>query len=877
MALAKRILILTAIFSCLNGLLTGCNGSGGSAHNLADSDPEPTPAANENLCQEPVTKVLDYGRKATAGTTAGLRGAFSDVTLNPVSSTPSVVFTDTGSLTLNYGYWDGSEFKYEVVAGGVTTNFPRLVFLSSGKPLIFWANGATAVYMAARNSASTTTASAWTVTAIETVATMTTRAVEVSVNELDQVGVLYISAVGTLARFIGCSSDCDSASNYVGMGAIANSISATASATNHSADIQWCNNGSDVFKPYVVFGGTANSQIARCASATLADCALPANWQTAVITDGTVATGANQVTTKLSIANTVDAPFHVVAKTSASGIRAYAQNTGGCATGALTFSATSRQIVAGANVGNAWGKLHRDSQGRFHFVANEAQTNIRYFNQLTGDPLAAWSTVGNVETVGAAGLPAAGATRGSFVVDEGHDQLLMTYGRTAAVTPALTWANMVLAYNTCPSGGTGCLTSTLASPSNASGMVFGNAPLNSTGQIGLTTAQFPKSATIESTSDGIPAAAYVDFSVGSATTGVLKYAIRNGSSAASSWNNVTVPGPVSPQSVSLKFDHDDKPWIAYYDASSLRYFLATNTLTDGTGTWKTHQFPIGAVAAPILPGVNAVALAMSYTLGNAKPVMIVSNAGSVAKTVSTAVFNPGAENWTSVTTLDSGTAVTSKLSTDFDRAGNLVLAYYDTTNNAIRYSGSSSGGITWSSPASVITASGGMGLEIKLNPTNSRPAIAFYDRSVNLLRYRECTSDLATCHLSVNWGTLGSGVIDSTLGVSGLTAAATDGLLSLGLNFSSAGKIWLTFSRGSLSSNGSLMYSYTSQTFGGLFVTAAELHAGANAVISSPVAATPANYAVGGWSVGSSLSSTGALHSLFIGPGNYLYYSSCGE
>lgn len=864
----KTLLIMTTLGAC--ALMTGCSSSETASNVTAE-----TTTVSENICESSSTQIIDYGRKATAGTTAGLRGAFSDIALNPTNDRPATVYTDTGSLSLKYSYWNGSTFAQETIAGGLTTNFPRLVFLASGRPLVFWTNGATAIYMASRDSLESTNSS-WTVSTIDTVATMTTRALEVSVNANDEVGIVYLSAVGTLARFIGCKSNCQTASNYFAMGVITNYITNTASATANSTDIQWCNTGSG-YRPYVVYGGTAGSVIARCTQSDLANCANPGSWETAIITDGVVPTGNNQVSTKMSIDSTSDSPFYVYAKTSANEIRVYQQGTGGCSSGALAFSAISRQIAAGANLGNAWMRVQRDSSGRTHLVLNEALTNIRYFNQLTGNPTDAWSTVGNIETVGAAGLPAAGSTRGAFVVDENNDQLLVTYGRTNAVTPASTYGNLVLAYNQCPSGSSGCGASTLASPSNATGMVYGNSPIDSSGQLSLTTAQLPKTTSVAVTSTHSPAAAYIDFSIGSNTTGRIKYAFRSGTRPSDSWSINEVPGPVSPQSVSLKFDHNDKPWIAYYDASSLRYYLTTNALTNGTGVWITYQFPIAAATAATLPAVNSATLTMSYSSGVAKPLMIVVNSGAATKVVRAAIFDSTTESWSSNLQIDAGTANFSKVSADSDTSGNVALAYYDTTNNAIKYASSTNGGSSWAAATTIITVSGGMGLELKLNPTNSKPALAFIDRANNLQRYRECTTSVSSCSSSSNWGTIGAGVIDASLGVSTLTAAATDGLLSSALSFTSTGKPWVVYPTGSLSSTGSLFYSYSSSSLGGLFSTPVALSQGRNATTNTPVVATPANFTMGGWSPSSAMSSDGTLHTVYVGPGNYLYATSCGN
>ncbi len=621
-----------------------------------------------------------------------------------------------------------------------------------------------------------------------------------------------------------------------------------------------------------MYGGTANSIIARCNNATLSNCLTPGNWSSATITDGTNATGANQVMTKLHINSTADQPFSVIARRSTNEIRAYVQGAGGCSTGALSFSATSVAAASGATLGNAYASLARDSSNRWHLAVNDSTTSIRYFNELTGTVTAAWNAVSIIETTT---LGAAGATRGSIALDETGSQVLVSYGRTAGGTPLQTLGNMVLAFNNCPTGGTGCATSTMASPSSAAGMVWENPPFNTTGQIQLATSQVPNTIAVAATSLGRPAAAYVDFSVGSATTGRLKYAIRSGNSASDHWPSYDIASGVQPQSVALAFDHANRPWIAYYDATNFRYYLTTTSTTEGSGSWLTYQFPIATAAAPTLPAANNVALAMYVNGGVHKPVMIVSNSGAATKVVRAALFNPTSESWANNTQVDTGVANFSRMSADYDANGNIVLSYYDTTNNIVKFTYTSNGGSTWGAVSSIMTGLGGMGLSIKINPSTSAPAITFFDRSVNLLRYKYCSTALASCLTSTNWVDLGLGLIEASAGVSGLSAAATDGLLGASLTFSPTGQAAVVFSKGpglvSAPITADLKFAYVSSTTG-VFTTPESLNAGSNSFYT-----TPANFAAGGWMPASVRSSTGSLHSVYVGPGNHLYVTSCGH
>ncbi len=865
--LSYTVLLVLFFHSCFDN-------STGSVSNVTTPPSVTPPVASgvtSNMCTTPTTKILDYGERSSAAT-AGVRGAFSDTAINPANGYPAFIYNDAGMAGLKYYYWDGSKYNLEIVSAGLTYNFVKLVYLSDGRPLIFWANGATAVYMAARAS-SAMTASSWTATAIENVASMTTRAVEATVSPDDKVGVFYISAVGTSARVILCDSNCETASNYSGMGAAGNYISNTASISSNSADIKFCNAGSGVYYPYVVYPGTANSLIARCTQANLTSCLTPANWATASITDGVNATGVNQFVAKLDIDNSSSQPFNVVARRATGNeLRAYTQSTGNCATGPLAFHATSRVIATAATLANGQASLARDANNKFHLVVNEGTANLRYYNS-SGTITSAWNSVANIETTT---IAAAGLTRGGLAVDNTGDQLLLTYGRTATATPVQTLGNVVLAYSHCPAGATGCASTTLSSPSSATGTVFGNIPLDITGQVQLTTAQLPNTISVATTSVGRPGVAYIDFSVGSATTGRLKYKYRTGSLSSDSWTTNDIGTANSPHNVSLAFDHNDQPWIAYYDANTLRYFLLTNSQTDGSGIWSQFQFPVANATAATLPAVNNVALAMSYSAGIATPVMFVSNSGAATRFIRSAKFNPATETWSNNTLLDTGTNQFSKLSSDYNTSGTIVLAYHNTTNTSVRYTQSVDGGVSWTAAAQIISATMGMGLKVKLNPISGQPALAFYERATNLVRYKSCTSALALCTSSANWVNLGNGIVESSAGVSGLTAAATDGLLNASLSFTTDGCPEVVYNNGA-GGNGHLYYNATSAsspTFG----TGSILNSSINAVETSPVAATAANFGIGGWNATSVRSMvTGSLFTAFIGPGNYLYLNSCGD
>lgn len=882
----------------------------GSSSWLTSSDiTTSSSAATANTCSSPITSIVDYGQRATASTTLAIRGAFSDVALSPLTGYPAMVFSEThttGAASVKYMYWTGSEFKIETIVSGVTASYLKLVYLNtSGIPLVFWGNGATALYGSARSTASTTTEGVWTVTALDTSSTAI-RGVDAAVNPNNEVAVFFITgsnlASGTKA--ILCTSNCSTMSTtYYPSATVVDTVNT--STNTYKLGAAWCYSGSDYF-PMAFYGSSANFRLATCRQADLSTCS--GSWGSGIIG----AANANRVAADIFIDQTASDGTVYMTGANGSGILPYAMTN--CATNAVagTWGSTTTGTVFGAaTTANAWMKMGRDSSGNFHAVANDAVTIVRSFSVTTANFTAgAWSaapTTNYVETTGVAGLQAAGSGRGSMVVDNAGDQLLVSYGRTAAVTPISTWGNIVLAYNECPSGvGTpACASTTLGSVAASTGMWWGNMAADATGQIQKTSAAWPN-VSVATTSTGRPAIAYVDYSVSGTTDPIigarLKYAYRNGSTTTSNWEVSFVGATSAPQSPSLAFDSNDLPWIAWTETPSatvsLRYFLATNSRTDGSGNWTVYAFPIyyapaAVTAQPVMP--QAV-LAMYEVSGVRKPLVITMSSLSAAanREVRAALFDPVTRQWQNhkqvATFVGTATIGGAFLSADSDSSGNVVIAFDDlgtgagqvncsSTARCIRFAYTSDGGSTWTSTSTSGIVNGAYEApRIKLNPSNSRPAVAFLDRANNQVRYKYCTTALASCTSSSNWADVGIGIVDASTGYSGLVEATNYGVLDVGLTFTSDGLPWVTYPRGAgATTNPNLSFSYVSSS-GGLFGTPAALyttHGVGN--ISTPVAATANNVSLS-WNPSSARSSyTGSLHTAFVGPGNFLYITSCGD
>ncbi|MBX3040538.1 MAG: exo-alpha-sialidase [Bdellovibrionaceae bacterium] len=842
-------------------MLTGC-GKDGSASNLSSTSPtSPTPGSsnNANTCSAPSTSVLWKGERAAAGTVA-IRGAWSDIKVIPSTTYPASAYVDAGCLCVRYTFWDGTDWKTEIIAAGNSTSytFIRLAFLSSGIPIVVWSNSTTTLQMAIRSTSSLTDSATWTLTNLDT-GGIANRSIEINVNPLDQVAILYARNTAGTANLIICSTNCNSGANY----SAPSTTLGTVGTNPNSLGLGWCKAGASTYYPTVALTGATNSSYAICRQANLANCLTGiASWAGGAL-QALTGSGANRASVQLAIdSSTIDAPVRA-ALTNGTNITYYQSSFagGGCASGTVA-AMTSSGAIAGttATSGNAYLVLQRDSGGNYHIAANEGTTNIKYYNTITGS-FTAWNASGNVAT---ATLAAAGATRGGFAVDASLAQAYTTYARTAAASPFP--GNLTF----------GWVENTAIASNNASS-AFYETPLTVDGQLQMTANQVPN-VSIASTSEGTPASAFVDYSTNSATAGILRYAYRIGSLATSNWSVRAVPIVAQPQAVALAFDTSNKPWIAFYDQQTLRFFLVTNTETDGSGVWSTYHFPFAtAVTAAVAPAYHSVALAMDKSASGITPVLVVgvANHGTLSKTgVWASRLNPTTGAWSSTTQIVSTNLANSisNVSTDYDSNGNIVVAYYNrSASNRVEYAQSVNGGITWSTPTRVssFTASG-MGAKVKLNPATNRPAITFYDRANNRIFYSYCTSAFASCSTLSSWSY--SYVENLTAGVSGL-AAASDGLLSAALTFTSTGDAYVVYPIGS--GNSGVLAVNNNST--GSFPLSTALVAGNNTDLISNTTLSAINFAQPGWDVDAVRTSQGSLHSVYVGPGNWLYVTSCGD
>lgn len=818
-----RTALVLALVSC-----------GGSSANLPNST-STTPGSSSS-CGE---TVVDYGQKGVAAAT--VRGIYTDIAMVPGTTKTAMAYFDTAALGVKFTYWNGSSFSTEMVSAGTAT-WVRLAFLSNGKPVVFWSTGSTTV-LASFRSAAPGTSGTWNTGIIDTFTGGQTRAVSVSVSPLDAIALIYISTAAATGRprFLYCDANCSSPSTFQAMSSTETIEAANVTANEMATGIGWCKASSSLYYPAVTYGlSTASgTRYAICQQASLSSCLAAANW-----TKQTIQATASLVGSRLYLDPTVTGDVPKAMVKTAAGLVLYQMGAStACTAAPVAFGAGS--TLGDANTGTAWASLLADSSGKWHVVANQSTTNVRYYNSQTTSITGAWNAVGTVVTNT---LNSVTASSAGAAISNSDGRLHAAYGINAA--PFNVQLSTLADYTTASSSAT-----------------FSTQAPDSTGNVLMTAAPVRNVATAI-TSTGRAAAAYVDFSAGTVTAGKLKYAIRSGTDATSTWTSLTVPGPTNPQFPSIAFDGDNHPWIGFFDQTINRFYLATNSSVEGTGSWSIYTFPVTPSGTYALPAANETAVAMYKSGTTYYPVMLALDATNTNTTpgLKSAMFNPSSSTWSNV---NDGTPVYAfgasdgnSLSADFDSSGNVVAAYWDITTTKVLYFHSSNGGQTWTSGYAVTSAGDGEGASVSLSAATGYSGLSYFDRANNRVYYAYCNNSPSTC-ASGGWA---STRLESTAGVSGLTTS-TGQVLGTGVGFDSSGNASIAYVTGQAGLGSLKLCTQSGSNFSCSTVSEG---AGGNTVGAAAV-----NYGISGWNVRMTRNSSGGLAANYIGPAGWLYNYSC--
>lgn len=833
-----------------------------------------TPAApvTPASCDDPTTTLVSQGLKEGAVSVG--RGLWSDTAMIPGTQFQATAFYDGsasgGNAMIKFAYYCclTKEYIVEGVAGDNfvavgSATWVKLAFLTTGAnariPIIVWTTGAGTVKAAIR-SAPLGTDGTWYAKIIDTVAGAATRTASISVSPLDQVSIVYLTnttAAGR-ARFIYCDAGCSSLDDFVPMGA-GDYIEDTNQAAGILAiDTAWCKIDDSTYYPTAVYHGNvaANIQYAVCANADLTNCEAAGGW-----TKTSVAAAAAPTGMAMYIDPTITQDnVRVLAKPAAATALTRYTSTAAC-DNPVGFTAGTVITGAATTTGNSWYKLMKDASGMWHITANGTTTGVLYMNSNGTDYQAStWNAAGTIEALT---LPAAGAGAGGADVARDDAMIFTSYGANAAPY------NISL-------GVVGDITV----PSNNAAAIFytqypdlsGNINLNFTGQT--------RNISLAATSTGEPGIVFIEFSLGTAQPGWMQYAYRDGTTADSEWifSNLPISNAAGPTLPSIAYDHDDIPWISFYNASTYRYSLAMNSRTDGLGVWKVYQLPIGAkTATAVLPATDDTSVAMYYHDGIAMPVVIFINSTAAGGPgVRSIRYDPISGTFLSPVTIEVQAApYATRLTTDYDLNGNIVIAYYDLTTTTVKFNFSTDGGVSWKPAPTQITAAGTAGregLSIKINPSNGSPAVSYYDKANDRVYYNYCTTALAQCSIAGNW-TQVEAQGNTAVGVSGI-AAANEQLLNTSLSFDNNGVPYIAYMTGIGPTGIDVGLVVTDSTTGFTPVLPVEL---ATDKTSALTGASPTHFNQNGMNAVSVRNSLGQLLTAHVGKNDWLYLTSCGD
>jgi hypothetical protein len=890
------LLSLAVFASCVEQEVTGLaqtstNLGGGSSSSTSDS-----------TCSSTNTRILDLGNKYQ--TTSTGRGLFSDIQQIPGTTNEAIAYDDAsatgGKATIMAAYNTGTTFTKETVAGVTTSALAagavtgvRLGFLNvgtnAGRPIIAWTTARTtatatgALYVAMR-SAAFGTSGTWTSQLIDSSTTANRnafRAMEMSVSPADQVGIVYMDGAATTSRvrYANCDVNCNAVTNFGTMTAL-DTIESVASVANAvSTGIAWCKTSSATYVASVVYPGGASlgTRYALC-SGTAAACRAIGGWTKVT---ANVVTTAAPIMQKLLIDNSSIANSKpiVIARNAGGTTMQIHQLQNVCESVVAGTTITPGGTFGGATTANAWHSVMKDSSTGFvHVVFNESTTSVSYVSTVQSVTSTA---IGSVTFNAGAGietltLPAAGSGMGAATLIQSLNQIKTSYG--SAALDFILHEGVVNDITLAP-------TSTSQSYIQLLPDVTGNI-LQGTLLAGVQ-ANLYRNIAAATNNLGYPAVVYTDYSIGTFANAPLKYVYRGSTSSGTAWSSiVTIPGTGAPMMPSLAFDHNNKPWISYYDNTTFKYYLVTNSESHGGGDWTTYQFPNnGKTAISAAPSNDDTSVAMAYSGTTAKPIMFIANGNTGLTGLYAAVLTPSTGAWSFVRQIDTIAQGVTRIKSDFDTSGNVVLGYHALTTGLLspRYAQlTSASANTWTTPLQLLSSGtvGREGLTIKINPSTSKPALAFFDRATGTAYYAYCSKTVASADCSTstaNWPGLPTTpiTVDAATGTSLLLPTTNEGVLSAALTFRSDGTPDVSYMTAA-TTQALKLGTYNGSTFD--LTTLKSSTTSFLGIANSTVAATNSiNYAMYGLNLDSARANTGQLYNFYVGPGNYLYLTSCGD
>lgn len=829
---------------------------------IASPDPLPTsepiatplPSPSGPQCS---TQILDYGQKGVLATVA--RGTSSDIKILPGSSWIGVAYTDPGALSLKFAYGKGSGFQTEVVSGDGNARDVKLGFFTSGRPIIIWSqNTASGSFLkAAFRNAPVGEAGDWSAAVLETsslsaLADSKYAAVELAISAQDDLLFSFVSNTkqGWRARFGSCLAPCKAPHEINLIAAIQDKPS----LEQRSSGAAWIIPKSGISYPAITYSLEHSTVLSTCTE-SLENC-FNTHGDTQAWRHLEVSPAAS-VTSNLWMERSKKIePLRIAMNSPQEGLQV-AELEARCVDDSFQGAPCAirkKTITSDPKIGNRWVKILRDDNSKFHLTANEGNKGISYFNSSKRDLTKAWNTPTELDSSGFSDQ-----SQGGAVFGEGKKTILISYGINAAPYDLRLG---VLADPSAPSGTKPSLSSYSARAVDLTGGM----------QLSARNAQ-RKLISTHLSETGAMGVAYIDYSSGSARQGKLKFAYQD---PASNWQSFSPPVSVSPQQPVLKFDSQNHPWIGYYDSGDNLFHLATRAPLEAheeTSPWSVFEFPFRPGPEAPLPASNETALVFESSTGHPLPMLIVIDNSTVrAKTLRAAHLDPQTGNWSWTGAAGKIKILSDRgathLSADVDLTGNIGVSYYDLDTHLLMFSSYNSKLDQWRAPRAISAVYQGAGAHLRLHPETLEPMISFYDRVSGELLFGHCRASLEDCSTEAPWEIT---VVDSASGIEGIPRES-ESLLEASLDFDTQGSPLIFYPRGQ-ATQGALMKARRISPQSGSFELSTVFE-GQNTQLSG----TPLmHFALSGWNVAAAARPFFGFGAFFVGPGNWLYGTRCGD
>ena len=234
------------------------------------------------------------------------------------------------------------------------------------------------------------------------------RALEVSVNPMDQILLSYVTDTASTGRpkMLYCDVGCTSPRRFSGDDDQSLSLrTRLVVAAIVGTGAAWCQVSPTQYYPMVAYNVTGQTKFAVCRQAIAREL-LDRNQL-----DHPIRCRGWKHGHQTSVDATVVGDVPKVATYNGANLIVYKMGTTACTAAPAAFTASGNL----GNYGTSWINFLKDpTNGYFHLIANSGTTNVEYLNTSSTNPIGAWNAASAADTVT---LPAVGAVAGGAAIN----------------------------------------------------------------------------------------------------------------------------------------------------------------------------------------------------------------------------------------------------------------------------------------------------------------------------------------------------------------------------------------------------------------------------------------------------------------------------